>query len=217
MATATAPKGKWDSTIALLWRGYTFIDRECRRLGSDIFTTRLLGNKTICMQGHEAARLFYDEQRFKREGALPGFAKRTLTGERGVQTLDGAEHRHRRRMITALTTPSEVERLAGTVEDVWRSALPSWARREQVVLIDEVRPVLLTAVCRWAGVPLADAEAASRARDMAALIDGFGSVGRLQLRGRLARRRAEAWISRVIDGIRAERPPAGDRTPAAAA
>lgn len=216
MVTVDVPEGRWDSTGALLWHGYTFIDRECRRLGSDVFTTRLIGNKTICMQGHEAARLFYDEQRFKREGALPGFAKRTLTGEQGVQTLDNAAHRHRRRMITALTTASEAQRLAATVEDVWSSALPSWAEREHVVLLDEVRTVLLIAVCRWAGVPLADTESAARADQMAALIDGFGSIGRRQIRGRIARRRAEAWISRVIADARSEPSPAGDRTPAAA-
>lgn len=168
------------------------------------------------MQGHEAARLLYDEQRFQREGALPGFAKRTLTGERGVQTLDDAEHRHRRRMITGLTTPAEVERLVSTVEAEWRSALRDWAERPEVVLLDEIRSVLLVAVCRWAGVPLDAAETAQRGRDMAAMIDGFGSLGMRQLRGRLARRRSEAWMIRVIDGIRAERPPEGHRTPAAA-
>lgn len=213
--TTRAPRGRWDSTVPLLRHGYTFIGRECERLGSDVFATRLLGARTICMRGHEAARLLYDEERFQREGALPGFAKRTLTGDRGVQTLDGAAHLHRRRMITALTTPDGVRRLVEITEAEWRSALPEWAAASRPVLIDEMRTVLCTAVCRWAGVPLPDAQTPRRARDLAAMVDGFGSLGIRQLRGRLARRRSEAWISRVIDAIRAQRPPSGARTPAA--
>lgn len=214
MTKARAPKGRWDSTLPLWRLGYTFIDGECERLGSDVFATRLLGSRTICLRGHEAARVFYDEERFERAGALPGFVRRTLTGERGVQTLDGVEHRHRRRMLTALTTPAEVKRLADATSAEWHSALQKWAEREQVVLVDEVRTVLCAAVCRWAGVPLAEPEA--RAQDMGAMIDGFGGLGMRQVRGRLARRRAESWISRVIDVIRAGEPSVADRTPAAA-
>ena len=45
---------------ALLHEGYSHITNRCRRLGSDVFETRLLAQATVCMQGPEAARAFYE-------------------------------------------------------------------------------------------------------------------------------------------------------------
>lgn len=44
-----------DSTLSLLREGYTFISERCERFGSDVFTARLLGERTICIRGREAA------------------------------------------------------------------------------------------------------------------------------------------------------------------
>lgn len=61
-----------DSTLAFLRDGYEFIPKRAHRLGTDMFRTRLLLRKAICLTGHEAAELFYDTSRFRREGAAPG-------------------------------------------------------------------------------------------------------------------------------------------------
>ena len=47
-----------DSTLALYFEGYEFISNRCRRFNSDLFQTRLLLRKAICMRGEEAARSF---------------------------------------------------------------------------------------------------------------------------------------------------------------
>lgn len=47
-----------DSTLALLWEGYRFIPERCRRYRSDVFETRLMLTKVICMVGEEAAKIF---------------------------------------------------------------------------------------------------------------------------------------------------------------
>jgi fatty-acid peroxygenase len=60
-----------DSTLALLLDGYTFISKRCHRYHSDIFETRLMLQKAICMMGEEAARVFYQANRFTRRGAMP--------------------------------------------------------------------------------------------------------------------------------------------------
>lgn len=60
-----------DHTFALLTEGYLFIPNRSRKMGTDIFQTRLLGQQTICMAGEEAAALFYDESKFRRKGAVP--------------------------------------------------------------------------------------------------------------------------------------------------
>ncbi len=46
-----------DATLALLRDGYRFIPRRCERFGSDLFETRLLLRRAVCMRGPEAARL----------------------------------------------------------------------------------------------------------------------------------------------------------------
>lgn len=88
-----------DSTMGLLSDGYTFISKRCERHRSDVFATRLLFQPTICMRGREAALILYDEERFQRETAAPGWLERTLFGKGGVQGLDGAAHRDRKQML----------------------------------------------------------------------------------------------------------------------
>ena len=67
-----------DSTLALLSEGYAFISNRCRLYGSDIFETRLMLRKAICMMGEEAASIFYHADRFTRVGAMPKTALRLL-------------------------------------------------------------------------------------------------------------------------------------------
>lgn len=45
-----------DSSLALLSEGYTFVSRRCERLETDVFETRLMLRRAICMRGEEAAR-----------------------------------------------------------------------------------------------------------------------------------------------------------------
>jgi fatty-acid peroxygenase len=57
------------------------------------------------------------------------------------------------------------------------------------------------AIQEWAGIPVGTA-APGLARDLICVVDGFGSVGRRHVLARRARRRAEQWATRVIEGVR---------------
>ena len=46
-----------DRTLALLYEGYSFIPERCRRLGTDVFETRIMLTKVVCMTGEEATRM----------------------------------------------------------------------------------------------------------------------------------------------------------------
>jgi cytochrome P450 len=94
-----------DSTLALLSEGYTFISKRCRLYGSDIFETRLMLRKAICMMGEEAASEFYHADRFTRVGAMPKTALRLLQDTGGVALLDGQAHQWRKQMFMSLMTP----------------------------------------------------------------------------------------------------------------
>ena len=82
-----------DSTLSFARDGYLFITKRCTRLGTDLFRPRLMLQSTVCMRGEELARLFYDNERFKRTGVAPSRLQETLFGRGGVQGLDGNSHR----------------------------------------------------------------------------------------------------------------------------
>jgi fatty-acid peroxygenase len=69
-------------------------------------------------------------------------------------------------------------------------------------------------VCRWAGVPLQDAEVAPRTREFAAMVESAGSLGPKNWRAQLLRQRTERWARRRIEALRGEGAAANDGTAA---
>lgn len=191
-----------DSSLALLADGYEFIQKRCREFNSEIFQTRLLGKKAVCISGKEAAELFYDNDKFQRGGAIPKRIQKSLFGENAIQTLDGEAHRHRKAAFLSLMTPPRLKQLAELTLEEWRAAAARWEGRVRIVLLEESQEVLCRAACRWAGVPLADEEARERADDFGAMVEAFGAVGPKHGEGRRARKKAEAWIEGLITEIR---------------
>ncbi|MEU7929642.1 cytochrome P450 [Micromonospora sp. NPDC049801] len=201
MATMPADRGP-DSTLALLRAGYRFIGERCDRLGSDVFSTRILLTPTICLRGRPAATLFYDNERFQRESAMPLRIQRTLTGRGGVQGLDGAAHTDRKAMFMSIMTPTAIARLGHLFDAEWRARIPAWEAAGAVPLYDELGRLLTRVVCAWAGVPLATSQVDRRAVDLHAMIEGPAVVGPRHWRGLLARRRAERWIGDLVERTR---------------
>ncbi|WP_181705563.1 cytochrome P450 [Chthonobacter rhizosphaerae] len=191
-----------DATLALMREGYRFIPERCRRLKSDIFRTRLMLRPVICMQGAEAAEMFYGGGHFTRKGAMPQTTLRLLQDKGSVQTLDGAAHRVRKAMFLSMLSPDRVEDLAELMESEWRARLPDWELADRVVLLDAVRPVLTAAVCRWAGVPLGLGEIERRTRDIVDMISKAGSVGPQVVPALLRRRRTERWARERVQELR---------------
>ncbi|HXF62613.1 MAG TPA: cytochrome P450 [Caldilineaceae bacterium] len=193
----------FDSSLALLSNGYRFISKRRQRYGSDLFETRLLLQKAICVTGEDAARMFYHPGRFTRVGAMPPTTLMLLQDKGSVQTLDGEAHRQRKQMFMSLMTPASIEKLTQAVAEQWRAHLARWETMETVALHDEVRGILCRAACRWAAVPLTEAEAQQRTREFGAMIDGAGSVGPRNWWALLLRTRTERWASKIIGQVRA--------------
>lgn len=192
-----------DSTLALLSEGYTFIGTRTERYGDDLFATRLLLQRVICMTGEEATRVFYEPDRFTRRGALPLPAVLLLQDLGSVALLDGKAHHQRKGMFLSLMTPHRITELADLLDAHWRTQIATWATMDTVVLDDAVQEVLCRAVCEWAGVPLSEAEVEQRTREFGAMFEGAGAVGPRMLRGMLLRSRAERWLRGVIEDVRA--------------
>jgi len=183
--------------------GYEFVSRRCARYGSDVFETRLLAERTVCMRGAEAARVFYDSDRFRRAGAPPARVQKTLLGVGGVQGLDGEAHRRRKALFMSLMSGSAVTRLGDLVAEQWRSRLGKWERADRIVLYDEVGPVLCHAVHLWAGVPIVPSQVPGRTDDLRAMIEAPAAVGPRHRRGRSARNRAEHGLAVLVERVRA--------------
>ena len=195
----------FDNAPALLSDGYRFISKRCRKHDSDVFATRLMLQKAICMRGREAAEIFYGGDRFTRRGALPVTALKLLTDRGSVQQLDGPDHRHRKQMFMSLMTAEAMRELVEISAAEWRRRLPVWQGMDQIVLLDELHQILCRSVCSWAGVPLTEAEAGRRTREFSAMIDAAGAIGPWNWRAILLRRRTERWIGGIVDEARAGR------------
>lgn len=192
-----------DSTLALLQRPYGYISARSRELGSDVVEARLMLRKTIFMTGKEAAQLFYNPMRFQRKHATPLRLQQSLLGTQGVQTTDDQAHAHRKRMFLHLMTPARLGALASTFTEELIMAATRWAAVEHVVLYESLHEVLTRAVCGWAGVPVAESEIGERTRELTLMFDRAGAVGPPHWMARHARNKAERWLARLIDAIRA--------------
>ncbi|WP_164670779.1 cytochrome P450 [Virgibacillus doumboii] len=199
----TIPREKGlDNSLTLLKEGYNYIPRRRNSFRTDIFQTRLMGQKVICIGGEEAAEVFYDNDKFRRKGAAPNRIQQSLFGKNGVQTMDGDTHRHRKELFMSLMSADRIKELTEITNKQWEFAIDNWQKKKQVVLFYETEEIMCRIACEWAGVPLWANELKQRTRDLAAMIDAFGAVGPRHWQGRTARNRTERWIRNIIDQVR---------------
>lgn len=191
-----------DNVLSVLHEGYPFIKNRVDRYGENLFETRLLGQKVICMSGKEAAEVFYDSTRFKRKGAAPKRVQKTLFGVKAIQSMDGKPHQRRRQVFLNLMSTEEQSRLREMFIRELKVTIPIWEESNQIILFDEMSRILCRVVCDWAGVPLTESEVNKRAEDFVNMVEAFGAVGPRHWKGRMARKSAEDWIRKVIEEVR---------------
>ncbi|PYZ96781.1 cytochrome P450 [Alteribacter lacisalsi] len=197
------PKEKTlDSTLALLKEGFHFLPSRRSELESDIFETRLVGQKAVVICGEKAAELFYDEALMKRDGAAPKPLEKSLLGEGGLHGLDDEAHKHRKRMFLSMVTPERLEDMKRLVRDELNRKADEWVNRDHVVFFEEMNDVLAVSGMRWAGLPLEDQDVKQRTRELAEMVDSFGgSLSRFR-KGVKARQSQEKWVEGIIKAVR---------------
>jgi len=208
--TALPRDPSFDASVAFLSDGYRFIEKRCRRLGTDAFTTRLMLRPAVCVRGREAAAMFYSGERFTRRGAMPRTTLKLLQDEGSVQALDDEAHACRKEMFMAMMTPDRIAALAHLFRDHWH-ARDEERSRGAFVLHEEARTVLTAAASDWAGLPVYWSDFVRRREELGAMIDEAGTFGPKHWRARLRRRRSEAWAARTVRAVRQRRlhPPHG--------
>lgn len=202
-----------DSSLMLVRDGYQFIPKRVRKYKSDIFSTRLMLRRAICVSGTEAAEMFYQPDRFTRIGALPPHTVRLLTDKGSVQMLDGEEHRHRKAMFMNMMTPESIASLLDLADTAWQEQIPVWAKQGRVVLLDEVERLLCRVVIRWVGLDVPETSLDRRTDEFSAMVAQSGRVGPDVVRALLLRQRCELWGRRIIRGVRSGRIPTPKDSP----
>jgi fatty-acid peroxygenase len=184
----------WDHSLQFLADPYRFIGRECRRLGSDVVLARLLLQPTLCLTGPRAAELFNDRTRFRHMG-VANETGHAASFDRG---------------------PVATAALLARALEQWDRLLPGWCSRSRMVLYGAAQEWLARTACAWAGIALAQSEAAARTSQLAALFDNAAGGIAAHLRARRARREAEGWLAGLIQSHR-RRPLFATASPAAVA
>ena len=191
-----------DHSLSLMREGYMYILNRRHSFNSDIFETRLLGKKAICMGGKEAAEVFYDTEKFKRKNAAPNRVMQTLFGKNGVQALDGQIHKHRKDMFMSIMSPNELKKLTDITKKQWEIAVDKWEQMDKVIFYEEVKEIMCRTACQWAGVPVQEKDVKRLTKNLGAMFESAASVGLNHLLGRHARNYEEKWIGELIDRVR---------------
>lgn len=191
-----------DHSLSLMREGYMYIQNRRSSFASDIFETRLLGQKAICMGGKEAAKIFYDNEKFMRNGVAPKRVVETLFGAKGVQTLDDQDHKHRKEMFMSLMSPEQLKRLTDITKQQWEIAIEEWKQMDEVILYEEAKQILCSIACQWAGVPLREGELKQKTKELSAMFEAPAAIGPEHWQGRHGRNKVEKWIGALIDQVR---------------
>lgn len=192
-----------DHTATFLMEGYRYISNRAERFQRNIFETRLLGGrKTICLIGKEAAEVFYDNEKFRRQGAAPKRVLKTLFGEDGVQALDDETHRNRKALFMSLMTKERLQDVKTIAKEQWQTAIKEWCHQNNVVLYDEAKKILTRTACIWAGVPLLEKDEEKITKQLSSLYEAGGAIGLRHWRGRVDRHNIEKWVEELITSVR---------------
>lgn len=191
-----------DHTISLLREGYTYIRNRRERWQTDVFETRIFGKKTICLGGKDAAKLFYESEKFIRKNAAPNRIIETLFGKKAVQTLDGKVHRKRKAMLMSVMREENLAYLKTILENEWEELVTKWTIVGRVVFYDEMKQLLTKVACGWAGVPLEAEKVPYVANMLSALYESAAKIGSGHWKGRRARNRLEKWCENLVESAR---------------
>lgn len=194
-----------DHSIGLLKEGYHFILNRSEKLRSNVFETRILGKKAICMLGEEAAQIFYDPQKFQRKDAAPNRLVQTLFGKNSVQTLDDEEHRNRKEMLMSVMTEERLSHLLELTKMQWEQSIDKWSKMDSIVFYEEIKELLCNVAFKWIGYPLHENDVKKMTKELASMFETAAAIGPAHWVGRTFRNNCEKTIYQLIQDTRDEK------------
>lgn len=201
MTKSSCPFHGLTDNINLLRDGYLFTEKQRRARGitdDRPLWLRLLLRPTLLVRGTKGVRLFYDESKVKREGAMPLPIQGSLFGKDSVHTLDDEAHRHRKAtFVRVCYDDAQVERIKPMVEAEIREALARWVKHPDNVY-DSTVIAYGRASLRWAGIEGRDADLDVQARRLGEIVEGFAHINLDHIKAWVNRRRTDRWCAKVI-------------------
>lgn len=185
-----------DRSLQLLRRGYDFTRWLSGGDTTAPLTTRLAGRQATIIEGLDAARFFYTEPLLSRRGAAPPIPALTLFGPGAVHATDGHEHLHRKAQFVDLLDEDAARDIALRAREHWDQRVAELGDVPDVFSL--ACEVLFTSVREWAGISPSAVSVPAGTAQLVAMIDGFGSAGRRQLRAARARLAAQRWARAEI-------------------
>lgn len=191
-----------EQNLYLLKEGYEYILNRRKKLQSDVFETRILGKKVVCIGGKEAIKLFYDETKFERNQVAPNRIVQTLFGKNAVQTLDGKEHKTRKAMLMSVMTKEQIDEFLNIFKLQWEAAIDSWKKQETIVFYDEMKKLLCNAVFRWVGYPIEGEQLKVRTKEISSMFETPVAFGPKHWYGKIARNIVENDLGEIVENLR---------------
>lgn len=96
-STIYSPRQLIRRDARLTREGYRYIGNRCDELGTDLFRTRLMLRKAVCMRGTATSEQVLSRRTLHAARRHPNYGTDLAAGC-SVQTLDGSDHRHRKQM-----------------------------------------------------------------------------------------------------------------------
>lgn len=126
-----------------------------------------------------------------------------MLGKHSVQTLDGADHQHRKKMLLLETMSTQkLKELTKLVTIEWEKAVEQWIQMDEVILYESSQEIMCRTACEWVGVPYEEDQIKQLTADLTAIFESAGAVGPTHWRGRNARNRVEKSLCNLIDQVR---------------
>ena len=86
-------------------------------------------SSVTCVLGDDAARMFYELDRFTRRGALPPNSLMLLQDLGSAAVLDGEAHHWRKRMLMSLIAQASIQALVDRFAEEWRGGWQAGSMR----------------------------------------------------------------------------------------
>lgn len=134
---------------------------------------------------------------------MPKLVLKTLFGQGGVQTLDGAAHHHRKNIFMDLMTPERMEDYHRILDKNLTQALET--QHGQFELFDLSKMVFFTSICEWAGINLSllsKDEVEKLAEYQISMISGTFTSPIDHIKGVENRKKSEKWAQSLIEEAR---------------
>ncbi|MGX7174238.1 cytochrome P450 [Enterococcus ratti] len=187
----------------LYQQGYHMLQFLRNKADAPVVKAKLFNKEAIVVYGSDAAKIFYDPRNFTRKKAMPKLVLKTLFGKNGVQTLDGAQHHHRKAVFMDLMTPEKMKEYRLILDRNFTHVLDE--QHGQFEWFDLSKRVLFSSICEWAGINLSELskeEINQLADYQISMISGAVTSPKDHIKGLENRKKSEKWAQKLIKSAR---------------